>query len=690
MEELQDAIEDAQYVNAISSQDDGPRPVLHWEIPSEEQLEAWKATKQLTLEFFLSSAIGLFLFSSFLKDNCDDYIRINFVEDVIRWRRLTGRIRIQMARLMVETYFAAPKMDADGNVIRPLKSEIDEYELERQVSEVPDLERLYSENRDSSNGKCLLGLDGPVRDDIFSVLCQVEQARAAYRKGKTSSDPTALVEQYNATPRVETENPVETGSTVKFESNATDEEYANRPTNVESPTHKAPAAEGHKDADEKTTQCDVHCDTDTQKASVLSIHLSDSFFNGPEAVVVEGLRRQYWDNFLLSGQYKKLLHFLWYQDRKVVPEDFFVMRVLGRGGFGLVTACKKGASGKLYAMKVMNKRRIKIKKSEQLALNEREVLAAVESPFVVNLKYSFHSKDDVYLILDLMTGGDLGYHLHQKGRFPKKECLYYSARIMLGLQALHDKGYVYRDLKPENCLLADDGRVKITDLGLATVITPTLHGAAGTRGYWAPEMLRRNSKGKRMTYDHTVDWFSFGCCLAEFISGKNPFRSESALNFGVGRGKESKEKAIDCATLEMDPVFDPNLFETDAADLCRQLLDKNEKTRLGFNGCHEIMKHPWFKEYDWGLIITDRMKPPFVPPKDVNAASQSEIGNFAQDKAYHETHLDSKDESYYENWDWTNPRAFSAEVIEFMIYERETGEPLLPAIQNSSCCCTIS
>jgi len=112
-----------------------------------------------------------------------------------------------------------------------------------------------------------------------------------------------------------------------------------------------------------------------------------------------------------------------------------------------VVACKKGTSGKLYAMKVMNKRRIKVKKSEQLALNERQALAAVESNFVVNLKYCFHSKDDVYLILDLMTGGDLGYHLHQKGRFPKKECQYYAARIMLGLQALHDKKYVYRDLK---------------------------------------------------------------------------------------------------------------------------------------------------------------------------------------------------------------------------------------------------
>lgn len=340
-------------------------------------------------------------------------------------------------------------------------------------------------------------------------------------------------------------------------------------------------------------------------------------------------------------------------------------------------------------MKVMNKKRIKLKRSEQLALNERKALAAVESKFVVNLKYSFHSKDDVYLILDLMTGGDLGYHLHQKQRFPKKECLYYAARIMLGLQALHDKKYVYRDLKPENCLLAEDGRVKITDLGLATKITPKLHGAAGTRGYWAPEMLRRDSKGRRMPYGHTVDWFSFGCCVAEFISGTNPFRSEAALNFGLERGKQTKEKAIDTATLEMEPDFPPDKFEASAASFCRRLLDKNETTRLGYNGCEEIMAHPWFKHVNWESIISDRKKPPYIPPKDVNAASQSEIGTFAEDKAYQECALTDADEEFYKDWDWTNPRAFAAEVIEFLIYERETGEPLVPVAQNASCCCAI-
>ena len=64
-----------------------------------------------------------------------------------------------------------------------------------------------------------------------------------------------------------------------------------------------------------------------------------------------------------------------------------------------------------------------------------------------------------------------------------------------------------------------------------------------------------------------------------------------------------QEKAIDYATLEMTPEFPESLFEPDAADLCRRLLDKDEKTRLGAKGCEEIMAHPWFKSLKWDLII---------------------------------------------------------------------------------------
>ena len=114
----------------------------------------------------------------------------------------------------------------------------------------------------------------------------------------------------------------------------------------------------------------------------------------------------------------------------------------------------------------------------------------------------------------------------------------------MALGHLHKKNIIYRDLKPENCLLSDDGRVRITDLGLAAQIHPKLHGAAGTRGYWAPDMLRRNEKGKRKNYDQRVDWFSFGCVVAEMISGQSPFRTEAAIKFGLEKEETKVSHAI--------------------------------------------------------------------------------------------------------------------------------------------------
>lgn len=711
MEELQDAIEDAQYVNAIATQEEGPRPVLSWEIPTEEQLEEWEVKIRrknaanrssssdplptpFTLDWYLTSAIGLFLFSSYVKDVRDDYLRINFLEEVIRWRKLRGKHRVERAKKIVQVYLKElPTDSATGEQILPEKTQIDETDLSRSppatVSKMSDTEfqQLYSSCWDESKKTNCLGLKGELVEEIIETLRSVEKAMMTRRSTSSSFSAAAINTSGAFSVGSAVEPPQEQSSSALQASGRSVPGGTGMPDDASTTSRESQKEIAKRKQMEKYSSLKEL--TQSYRVNAPDSTLPDIVFDKVDAMVVESLRKDYWEEFKQSEQYTKLRNFLWFQDRTVVPDDFFTMRVLGRGGFGSVTACKKGTSGKLYAMKVMNKKRIKLKKSENLILNERKALSSVESPFVVNLKYSFHSKDDIFLILDLMTGGDLGYHLHQKGRFPKRECQYYAARIMLGLQALHDQGYVYRDLKPENCLLAEDGRVKITDLGLATKITPTLHGAAGTRGYWAPEMLRRDRRGKRMNYGHTVDWFSFGCCLAEFISGANPFRSEAALNFGIAAGKESKEKAIDHATLEMNPEFPESLFERESADLCRRLLEKNERVRLGTNGCEEIMAHPWFRHVNWESIIADKKRPPYVPPKDVNAASQAEIGTFAEDKKYQECVIDENDERVYKDWDWTNPHAYAAEVIEFLIYERETGEPLLPIAQNTSCCCTL-
>lgn len=137
----------------------------------------------------------------------------------------------------------------------------------------------------------------------------------------------------------------------------------------------------------------------------------------------------------------------------------------------------------------------------------------------------------------------------------------------------------------------------------------------------------------------------------------------------------------------MEPAFESKKFTPTSIDLCKRLLEKDPNKRLGSNGCKEIMTHPWFESVDWEMILSDRAVPPFQPLKDINAASQSEIGTFAEDKSA--IKLTDDDHGVYKEWDWTSDRVFATEVIDMLIYEREAGRPLVPLSDNSTCCCNV-
>ena len=241
--------------------------------------------------------------------------------------------------------------------------------------------------------------------------------------------------------------------------------------------------------------------------------------------------------------------------------DFSVHRIIGRGGFGEVYGCRKADTGKMYAMKCLDKKRIKMKQGETLALNERIMLSLVSTgqdcPFIVCMTYAFHTPDKLCFILDLMNGGDLHYHLSQHGVFNENEMKFYAAEVILGLEHMHRRFIVYRDLKPANILLDEHGHVRISDLGLACDFSKKKpHASVGTHGYMAPEVL---SKGT--AYDSSADWFSFGCMLYKLLKGHSPFRQH----------KTKDKHEIDRMTLTMNVEL-PDTFSTALKQLLEGLL----------------------------------------------------------------------------------------------------------------------
>ena len=170
---------------------------------------------------------------------------------------------------------------------------------------------------------------------------------------------------------------------------------------------------------------------------------SDSF-DLVESLIFKYLSQRYWTSYSQSPEFARVIQFYYLQNEQVAEKDFTQFRVLGRGGFGLVYGCRKNTTGTMYAMKTMGKARVKQKNSEQLCFNERTALNEANSPFVVCLKYAFVTDRDLYLIIDLMMGGDLSFWLNQKHTFSKEEARYYAARTLLGIAHIHELGMVSR------------------------------------------------------------------------------------------------------------------------------------------------------------------------------------------------------------------------------------------------------
>uniref|UniRef100_A0A8C1QZ95 G protein-coupled receptor kinase n=1 Tax=Cyprinus carpio TaxID=7962 RepID=A0A8C1QZ95_CYPCA len=323
-------------------------------------------------------------------------------------------------------------------------------------------------------------------------------------------------------------------------------------------------------------------------------------------------------------------------DRQPVTKNTFRQyRVLGKGGFGEVCACQVRATGKMYACKKLEKKRIKKRKGESMALNEKHILEKVNSRFVVSLAYAYETKDALCLVLTLMNGGDLKFHIYHMGEagFDEKRAVFYAAEICCGLEDLHRERIVYRDLKPENILLDDHGHIRISDLGLAVHIPEgqTIKGRVGTVGYMAPEVV----KNERYTF--SPDWWALGCLLYEMIEGQSPFQQ---------RKKKIKREEVERLVKEVEEEYSSK-FSEDAKSLCKMLLAKDPSERLGCqgDGASEVKAHPIFRSINFKRLAAGMLEAPFIPdPQAIYCKDVLDIEQFSTVKG---VELEPKDDSFY-------------------------------------------
>ncbi|XP_011914583.1 PREDICTED: G protein-coupled receptor kinase 4 isoform X7 [Cercocebus atys] len=347
------------------------------------------------------------------------------------------------------------------------------------------------------------------------------------------------------------------------------------------------------------------------------------------------LRGEPFEEYQESSYFSQFLQWKWLERQPVTKNTFRHYRVLGKGGFGEVCACQVRATGKMYACKKLQKKRIKKRKGEAMALNEKRILEKVQSRFVVSLAYAYETKDALCLVLTIMNGGDLKFHIYNLGNpgFDEQRAVFYAAELCCGLEDLQRERIVYRDLKPENILLDDHGHIRISDLGLALEIPEgqMARGRVGTVGYMAPEVVN-NEK-----YTFSPDWWGLGCLIYEMIQGHSPFKKYK---------EKVKREEID-QRIKNDTEEYSEKFSEDAKSICRMLLTKNPSKRLGCRGegAAGVKQHPVFKNINFRRLEANMLEPPFCP--DPQAVYCKDVLDIEQFSAVKGIYLDTADEDFY-------------------------------------------
>ncbi|POM78742.1 AGC protein Kinase [Phytophthora palmivora] len=341
------------------------------------------------------------------------------------------------------------------------------------------------------------------------------------------------------------------------------------------------------------------------------------------------------------------------------------LKVIGRGGFGHVMVARHVPSGSLVAIKTLSKRAIATQNQIQHSRAEKTVLTRCrDHPFIVKIHACFQTIDHLHIVLDYCPGGELFFHLSQRGHFTEPVAAFYLAEILLALEHLHEHDIIYRDLKPENILLDQQGHVRLADFGLSKpgiddwTLAMTF---CGSKDYIAPEVLalcERSASASSPTsrgYGKAVDFWALGCMLFEMLTGQPPFYDATSRT-------QLYEMIMDGA------VFYPPYISDTARDLMQCLLRTDPRERLGARrasggGATAVKQHPFFVKHhiDWAKLLSRTLRtPPLRPRSGAFANFDSEFTSMALRGIDSMVKFPEKipmDYQLFDNYNWEPPKS---------------------------------
>ncbi|XP_019329382.1 PREDICTED: serine/threonine-protein kinase 32A isoform X2 [Aptenodytes forsteri] len=259
------------------------------------------------------------------------------------------------------------------------------------------------------------------------------------------------------------------------------------------------------------------------------------------------------------------------ENEDVTFDHFEILRAIGKGSFGKVCVVQKNDTKKMYAMKYMNKQKCVERNEVRNVFKELQIMQGLEHPFLVNLWYSFQDEEDMFMVVDLLLGGDLRYHLQQNVRFQEGTVKLFICELVLALDYLQSRHIIHRDIKPDNILLDEH----------------------------APEMFNST---KPTGYSFAVDWWSLGITAYELLRTRRPYhiRSNTSTN--------EIAHVFKTAT-----VMYPAAWSTGMVSLIKKLLEPNPEKR--FSQLKDIQDFPYLSDVNWDAVLQKRIMPEFIPTK---------------------------------------------------------------------------